>query len=42
MNARRAIFECISGFAMRREGVPGPNYIHPDVAGRASVHPISE
>jgi formimidoylglutamase len=34
MNARRAIFECLTGFAMRREGGLGPNYVHPDVAGR--------
>ena len=33
MNARRAIFECLSGLAMRRAGFPGPAYLHPDVAG---------
>ena len=33
MNARRAIFECLSGLAMRRAGFPGPAYLRPDVAG---------
>ncbi len=33
MNARRAIFEAITGLAMRRLGLPGPAYLHPDVAG---------
>jgi agmatinase len=33
MNARRAIFEGLTGLAVRRAGVPGPAYIHPDVAG---------
>ncbi|MGE2724655.1 agmatinase family protein [Mycolicibacterium pulveris] len=33
MNARRAIFEALTGLAMRRLGLPGPNYLHPDVAG---------
>lgn len=33
MNARRAIFEGLTGIAMRRAGLPGPAYLHPDVAG---------
>ncbi|MET0704631.1 MAG: agmatinase family protein [Mycobacterium sp.] len=33
MNARWAIFEAVTGLAMRRLGLPGPNYVHPDVAG---------
>jgi agmatinase len=31
--ARRAIFEGLTGIAMRRAGLPAPAYLHPDVAG---------
>ncbi len=37
MNARRAIFEALTGLAMRRAGVSGPAYLHPDVAGSDEV-----
>ncbi|QIK05948.1 agmatinase family protein [Streptomyces sp. ID38640] len=33
MNARRAIFEALTGIAMRRKGLPGPAYLDPEVAG---------
>lgn len=33
MNARRAIFEALTGIAMRRRGLPGPAYLAPTVAG---------
>lgn len=33
MNARRAIFEALTGLAMRRLELPGPAYLHPDVGG---------
>ncbi|WP_414506231.1 hypothetical protein [Streptomyces sp. NEAU-L66] len=33
MNARRAIFEALTGIAMRRKGLPGPAYVDPGVAG---------
>ncbi|MFI1306428.1 arginase family protein [Streptomyces sioyaensis] len=33
MNARRAIFEALTGIAMRRKGLPGPAYVDPDVGG---------
>ncbi|MFK4070157.1 agmatinase family protein [Streptomyces sp. NPDC029674] len=33
MNARRAIFEALSGIAMRRKGLPGPDYLDPRVSG---------
>jgi agmatinase len=33
MNARRAIFEGLTGIAMRRVGSAGQAYLHPDVTG---------
>ncbi|MET8099529.1 agmatinase family protein [Streptomyces sp. NPDC005236] len=33
MNARRAIFEALTGIAMRRKGLPGPDYLDPAVSG---------
>ncbi|MGW3910255.1 arginase family protein [Streptomyces sp. NPDC005070] len=33
MNARRAIFEALTGIAMRRKGLPGPDYLAPAVSG---------
>lgn len=33
MNARRAIFEALTGIAMRRMGLPGPAYLDPAVSG---------
>jgi len=30
--AGRAIFEGLTGIAMRHAGLPGPAYLHPDVA----------
>lgn len=33
MNARKAIFECLTGLALRRKGVPGPAYLDPIAAG---------
>ncbi|MEW2403635.1 arginase family protein [Streptomyces sp. NPDC046862] len=33
MNARRAIFEALTGIAMRRRGLPGPAYLDPTVSG---------
>lgn len=31
MNARRGIFEALTGVAMRRKGLPGPAYLDPAV-----------
>lgn len=39
MYARRAILEALSGLAQRRLGLPGPNYLHPAVAG---LEPFSQ
>ncbi len=36
MNARRAIFEALTGLAMRRLDLPA-DYIHPAVAGRTDT-----
>ncbi|GAA0964741.1 hypothetical protein GCM10009550_63320 [Actinocorallia libanotica] len=33
MNARKAIFECLTGLALRKKGVPGPSYLDPIAAG---------
>lgn len=33
MNARRAVLEALSGLALRRLEIPGPNYRHPIIAG---------
>lgn len=35
MNARRAIFEALTGMAMRRKGMPGPDDVDPAVSGPA-------
>ncbi|MEU0397356.1 arginase family protein [Streptomyces sp. NPDC006208] len=36
MNARRAMFEALTGIAMRRRGLPGPDYLDPAVCGPSS------
>ena len=33
MNARRAIFEALTGIALGRKGLPGPAYLDPAVSG---------
>ncbi|MEW2082016.1 hypothetical protein [Streptomyces sp. NPDC005283] len=33
MNARRGIFEALTGIAVRRKSLPGPAYLEPAVAG---------
>ncbi|GAA2587638.1 agmatinase [Actinomadura fulvescens] len=33
MNARKAIFECLAGLALRKKGIPGPSYLDPIAAG---------
>ncbi|RJL35670.1 agmatinase family protein [Bailinhaonella thermotolerans] len=35
MNARKAIFECLTGLALRKKGLPGPTYLDPIAAGLA-------
>ncbi|MGW2587251.1 agmatinase family protein [Streptomyces virginiae] len=40
MNARRAIFEVLTGIAMRRMGLPGPDYLDPAVSGPPSAQHI--
>ncbi|ACZ87232.1 agmatinase family protein [Streptosporangium roseum] len=35
MNARKAIFECLTGLALRKKGIPGPAYLDPIAAGTA-------
>ncbi|WP_320775091.1 agmatinase family protein [Streptomyces sp. CRN 30] len=37
MNARRAVFEAVSGLAARRMGLPGPDYVDPRVAGSSEA-----
>lgn len=34
MNARRAIFEGLTGLAMNRLKIAGPNYLNPIVSGQ--------
>ncbi|WJY38130.1 hypothetical protein QT196_12990 [Streptomyces sp. P9-2B-2] len=38
MNARRAVFEALTGMAMRRKGLPGPAYLDPRVSGPPPGH----
>jgi len=36
MNARKAIFEALTGIAMRKQGIKGPNYLDPVASGQVS------